>query len=289
MSSDIDKEILDQMITLEISTKKLVNNLFTGSYVSAFRGQGMEFSDVREYVHGDDIRHISWPLAARTGKPYVKKYDEERELAVILAVDASGSVNYGSSELKNNTIAKIAALLGFSAIKGGDKLGLLLFSDVIEEFIQPKKDKKNIYRILKSILKTSSKKTNLKLALRELINIKKRSVVFIISDFMDKDFETELTLLAKKHDVIAIRVLDKSEMELPNVGLINIQDSETGEYFTLNTMNKSNRKAYKANMNDHFKEQTKMINRSKIDLIDITTGQDFFLPIALYFKRRNRR
>ena len=289
MSSDVDKEILDQMIALEISTKKLVNNLFTGSYTSAFRGQGMEFSDVREYVHGDDIRHISWPLAARTGKPYVKKYDEERDLAIILAIDASGSVNYGSSELKNHTIAKIAALLGFSAIKGGDKLGMLLFSDVIEEFIQPKKDKKNIYRILKSILKTSSKKTNLKLALRELINIKKRSVVFIISDFMDKNFETELTLLAKKHDAIAIRVLDKSEMELPNIGFINIQDSETKEYLTLNTMNKSKQKTYKANMEHHLKEQTNMINRSKIDLIDITTSQDFFLPIALYFKRRNRR
>ncbi len=288
MSEDLQK-ILNQVKFLEFSTKKLVNNLFAGNFSSAFKGGGMTFSDVREYVHGDDIRHISWPIAAKTGKPYVKTYEEEKELSIILAVDTSGSVNYGSNELKCSTIAKVVATLGFSAIKTGNKLGMVLFSDKVDEFIPPKKDKKNCYRIIQKVLTKTTRKTNLKNVLSELINIKKRSTIFIISDFMDKNFETELTLIGKKHDIIAIRIRDRSELQIPNIGLVNIKDAETGKSVILNTSNESSRQKYTLNMRNLFLEQKKSIRRSNIDLIDIFTNEDFFLKLAEYFKRRRRR
>ena len=288
MSEDLQK-ILNQVKFLEFSTKKLVNNLFAGNFSSAFKGGGMTFSDVREYVHGDDIRHISWPIAAKTGKPYVKTYEEEKELSIILAVDTSGSVNYGSNELKCFTIAKVVATLGFSTIKTGNKLGMVLFSDKVDEFIPPKKDKKNCYRIIQKVLTKTTRKTNLKNVLSELINIKKRSTIFIISDFMDKNFETELTLIGKKHDIIAIRIRDRSELQIPNIGLVNIKDAETGKSVILNTSNESSRQKYTLNMKNLFLEQKKSIHRSNVDLIDIFTNEDFFLKLAEYFKRRRRR
>ena len=288
MSEDI-QEILNQVRYLEFNTKKLVNQLFTGNFASAFKGGGMTFSDVREYVHGDDTRHISWPTCAKTGKPYIKTYEEEKELSIILAVDTSGSINYGSKDLKNTTIAKIVAILGFSAIQTGNKLGLVLFSDKIEEFIQPNKGKKQCYKIIQKVLTKSNKKTNLKNVLSQLMSIKKRSTIFLISDFIDQNFKTELALARKKHDIIAIRIRDKSELQLPDIGLINIRDAETGKTKVLNTSNEYSRKKYEQNMKNLFLEQKKAIRNANVDLIDIFTNEDHFLKLAKYFQRRHRR
>lgn len=288
MSSDL-QEVLNQVRFLEFNTKKLVNNIFAGNFSSAFKGTGMTFSDIREYVHGDDTRHISWSTTAKTSKPYIKTYEEEKELSIILAVDTSGSVNYGSKELKCSTIAKIVAILGFSAIQSGNKLGLALFSDKIDEFIPPKKDKRNCYRIIQKVLTKTTNKTNLKNVLSQLMGIKKRSTMFLISDFMDKSFQTELTLVKKKHDIIAIRIRDESELKLPNIGLINVQDAETGKTKILNTSNKYSRDKYELNMRNVFLDQKKAIQKANVDLIDIFTNEDFFLKLAEYFKRRHRR
>ena len=249
-------EILKKVKLLELSTRKLVNNLFAGEYHSAFKGQGMTFSEFREYSPGDDIRAISWPVTARMGKPYIKKFDEERELTLMLVVDVSGSENFGTkSYLKGEVITHLAAILSFAAVKNNDPVGLILFSDQVEHYVPPKKGRGHVYRILRDLyyFKPRSKKTKISVALEYLqAMLRKRSTVFIFSDFLDNNYDQALRQIGRKHDLIACVVRDQAEREMPNVGLIELEDAETEEVITVDTSSRSFRLAYEKHGVRHF-------------------------------------
>ncbi len=240
----ITKEILKQVRQIEIRTKGLVNQVFSGEYHSVFKGRGMEFSEVREYQFGDDIRNIDWNVTARFGHPFIKVFEEERELTVILMVDLSGSLNFGSADkTKQEVAAELSAILAFSALKNNDKVGLILFTDKIEKFVPPRKGNKHVLRIIRDVLsfEPEGKSTNLKGALEYMNNaIKKRSIVFLLSDFMDSDFEKILRVVGKRHDLIGIVLNDKREEEIPKVGVIRFTDAETGQERWVDTSNPVN-------------------------------------------------
>lgn len=284
-------EILKKVKLLEISTRKMVNNLFAGEYHSAFKGQGMTFSDFREYVPGDDIRAISWPLTARTGKTYIKKYDEEREMTLLLAVDVSGSSDFGSQNyFKGEVIAHLAALLGFSASKNNDPVGLLLFSDQVEHFVPPKKGHGQIHRILRDLYyyRPKSTQTNISTALEYLQGVlKKRSNVFIFSDFMDQDYEKPLRLMGQKHDVVATIVNDPLECELQDMGLVDLHDAETGEVITVDTSSAKVRELYKKKFQEIQDQRDKNLKRTQVDRIQVNIDDDFTAPLIGFFKKRN--
>lgn len=285
-------EIQKKVKLLEIATRKLMNNLFIGEYHSAFRGQGMTFSEFREYVPGDDVRAISWPVMARTGKPYIKKFDEEREMILMLVVDVSGSGDFGSkNQLKGELIAHVAALLGFSAARNKDPVGLLLFSDQVEYYVPPKKGPGQIHRILRDLYyyKPKSRGTKIGSALEYLQGVlKKKAHIFIFSDFMDKDFGVQLRLMSKKHDLVAVVVSDLAEQELPNIGLIDLQDAETGQIMTVDTSNQAFRKSFTQHMMKRRESQEAELKRAQIDRIDIRTSEDFVGPLIQFFQRRKR-
>lgn len=285
-------EILKKVKFLEISIRKKVNSLFAGEYHSAFKGQGMTFSDFREYVPGDDVRTISWPLTARTGKPYIKKFDEERESSLILAVDVSGSTDFGTgSYFKGEVMAHIAALLGFSASKNHDPVGLLLFSDQVEHFVPPKKGRGQIHRILRDLYyhEPKSQYTNITNAIEYLQGVlKKRSHVFIMSDFFDDGFETPLKLMGRKHDTVAVVVRDPAETELPQLGLVDLQDPETGEVFTVDTSSPFFRREFTRQMEADKEARDQALRRAQVDRIDVGTDSDFTDPLIGFFRRRNR-
>ena len=238
----LTKEILKQVRQIEIKTKGLVNQVFSGEYHSVFKGRGMEFSEVREYNVGDDIRNIDWNVTARFGHPYIKIFEEERELTVMLLVDLSGSLLFGSLEkTKQQIAAELSAILAFSAMKNNDKVGLILFSDRIERFVPPRKGRTHVLRIIREVLsfEPEGKETNIKAALEYMNNaIKKRSIVFLISDFMDTGYEKILRIVGRKHDFIGIVLSDERELNLPDVGLIKLQDAESGEERYIDTGNK---------------------------------------------------
>lgn len=244
----LPKEILKKVRLLEISTRKMVDNIFVGEYHTAFKGQGLTFSEFREYVPGDEIRSISWNLTAKTGKPYVKRYDEERELTMMLLVDISGSGDFGSKDfLKGEVLVQIAAVLAFAASKNNDRIGLMLFSDHVEHYVPPKKGRGHVHRILRDLLyfKPVGRKTDLKLALDSLNAIlKKKSTVFILSDFLSEGFDRSLKLVSRKHDVAAIIVEDSAEASFPKVGLVEMQDAETGEVVMVDTSSSAFLKEY---------------------------------------------
>lgn len=286
----VPNEVLRKVKLLEISTRKLVNNLFAGEYHTAFKGQGMTFSDFREYVPGDDVRTISWNLTARTGKTYIKKFDEERELTLFLAIDVSASTEFGSGELfKGEAMTHLAALLAFSAVRNKDQVGLLLFSDVIEHYVPPKKGRGHVQRILRDLyyFKPRSRRTRVSSAVHYLAGIlKKRATVFLMSDFMDEGFDQSLRLLGRKHDVIAVVVGDKAESELPQVGLLDLQDAETGEIITVDTSSAAFRESLKRENERRREQRDKMLRQSQVDRVDIEASGNYVDPLIQFFERR---
>jgi uncharacterized protein (DUF58 family) len=287
-------EIAKKVKLLEISTRKMVNSLFAGQYHSAFRGQGMTFAEFREYVPGDDVRTISWPVTARTGKTFIKKFDEERELTLMLAVDVSGSVNFGSKDnFKGEVITHLSALLGFSAAKNNDYVGLLLFSDQVEHFVPPKKGRGHIQRILRDLYYHKPKSTGTKITSSlEFLQgyLKKRSNVFVFSDYMDEtSFSTSLRMLARKHDTIACVVQDPAELKLPDLGLVDMQDPETGEILTVDTGSLFFRRAFEEKMGKVKTERDQQLRKSGVDRIDVLTEGDFVQPLISYFRAKTGR
>ncbi|MCC7404864.1 MAG: DUF58 domain-containing protein [Bdellovibrionales bacterium] len=286
-------EILKKVKLLEISTRRLVNNLFAGEYHSAFRGQGMTFSEFREYVPGDDIRAISWPVTARTGKTYLKKFDEEREMTLMLAVDVSGSCNFGTKDYcKGEIVTHLAALLSFSASKNKDPVGLLLFSDQVEHYVPPKKGRGQIHRIIRDLyyFKPKSQGTKLRPALEYLQGVlKKKSHIFIFSDFMDEGYEAALRMLGRKHDTVAVVVSDPAEKEIPAMGVVDFHDAETGEIFTVDTSSPIFQRTMAQVAKKQFEMREAGLRRSQVDRIDVSSGEDIVEPLIGFFKRRSRR
>ena len=289
----IPKEILKEVRQIELRTRYLVNDVFSGEYHSVFKGQGIEFAEVREYQYGDDIRAIDWNVTARYNHPYVKVNEEERELNVMLAVDASRSGAFGSHDkFKSEIAAEICALLAFSAIKNNDKVGLLVFTDNIEKYIPPRKGRGHVLRVIREILyfKPLSYKTNIRIGLEYLLKgLKRRSIVFVVSDFDDENFIKPLQVLNQKHDVIAIQILDKREKELPPVGLLKLQDAESLEEVWVDTTNRNFRQIYTdlvEQKRQNFVKETKSIN---LDLIQIDTSESYVNPLVSFFKMREKR
>lgn len=292
MAGGLPPEIAKKVKLLEISTRKLVNSLFAGQYHSAFRGQGMTFAEFREYVPGDDVRTISWPVTARTGKTYIKKFDEERELTLMLAVDVSGSLDFGSKDIfKGEIITHLSALLGFSAAKNNDYVGLLLFSDQVEHFVPPKKGRGHIQRILRDLYyhRPKSRGTKIAPALEFMQGfLKKRAGVFVFSDFQDQtSFSTSLRMLSRKHDTIACVVQDPAELRLPDLGLVDMQDSETGEVVTVDTRSGVFRQRFEEHMRRVKAERDKELRKSGVDRIDVMTEGDFVQPLISYFRAKS--
>jgi len=289
----IPRQILKKVKQIEIRTRGLVNDLFGGEYHSVFKGRGMTFSEVREYQQGDDIRLIDWNVTARTGSPFIKVFEEERELTVYLLVDISASGEFGSGQqLKREMGVEIAAVLGFSAIKNNDKVGLILFSDEIEKYVVPKKGKSHVLRVIRELLYTEPERsgTSLRNALDYLLKVAKRkSVVFIISDFLDEDYWASLKVVNRKHDVIGIRLLDPAESDMPDLGLLKMEDPETGESFWVDTSSKDARDRLKKEIQtkqEHFQKEARKI---RLDLIPISTDQDYVEPLMSFFKKREKR
>ncbi len=285
-------DILKKVRRIEIKTKGLSNNIFAGEYHSAFKGRGMAFSEVREYQYGDDIRDIEWNVTARFNKPYIKVFEEERELTVMLLVDVSGSLDFGTSrQMKRDMVAEIAATLAFSAIQNNDKIGVIFFSDKVEKFIPPQKGRKHILYIIRELLsfEPESKKTDVGFALEYLTRaIKRRCTAFIMSDFLDrKDILQPLSIANRKHDVVAIQVYDRRVAELPNIGLIRMHDAETDTDITVDTSCSAVRKAQSmwwkrlsAKLNDTF-------NRSNVDNVSVCTDEDYVGALMGLFARRS--
>lgn len=289
----IPKEILKQVKYIEIKATRLVTDLFGGEYESVFKGRGIEFSEVREYVPGDDIRTIDWNVTARSQHPYVKKFVEERELTVIFVVDGSGSLQFGSSDrFKATTAAEIAGLLAFSAIKNNDRVGLLIYTDQIEKFVPPKKGKSHVLRVVREILyfKPAKKQTNLSIALQHLYRMLTRSaVIFVISDFMDRGYEKPLKILHQKHDLIAIQISDPREESLPVSGWIALQDRETDETILVNTNDIRFRSAYTQQARRRQEQLDLLFKLIGIDAIKITAGASYVKPLIKFFRLRERR
>ena len=286
-------ELLKKVRKIEIKTKGLSNHIFSGEYHTAFKGKGMAFSEVREYQPGDDVRSIDWNVTARYNNPFVKVFEEEREMTVILLIDLSGSSDFGTqNQLKREVATEISAVLSFSAIHNNDKIGVIFFSDKIEKFIPPKKGKSHILRIIRELItfKSESKKTNIQRALKYFNNvIKKRAVCFIISDFMDNGFDKSLKIAKNKHDVIALRVHDEREESLIDVGMIKIRDTESGDLRWIDTSNKNLRDQFQKNYHKFEKNLKQTLQNSGVDHIDIITGKDYIKPLKNFFKNRGKR
>ncbi len=289
----LPKEVIKKIRRIEIRTKKLVNELFSGEYHSTFKGQGMEFEEVRQYEPGDDVRLIDWNVTARMGQPYIKKFREERELTVILLIDVSSSGQFGTRDrFKNETAAELGALLAFSAIKNNDKVGLIIFTDQIEIFVPPKKGRAHVLRIIREILyfKPQGKGTNIAAAL-EYFNkvIRRKSVVFLVSDFLSEGFTKPLQIANNKHDIIAIKVSDPREITFENVGLIELEDAETGEVLIIDTGSKEFRKEFAAQSAEDVAGLKKSFRSINLDFINIRTDQSYIVPLIQFFKMREKR
>ncbi|MFC1478456.1 DUF58 domain-containing protein [Candidatus Margulisiibacteriota bacterium] len=287
----LPREIVSKVRQIEIRTNRAVNTVLGGEYHSVFKGQGVEFSEVREYQIGDDVRSIDWNVTARTGTPFVKKYVEERELSVMLLVDASASQNFGTQQQNKREIAsEIAAMLAFSAIKNNDQVGLIIFTDKVEKYVPPKKGRQHVLRLIREVLyfKPDGKGTNIREALEYFYLMqKRRSVVFLISDFMDGDFERILKITSKKHDLIAVNITDPREEELPGGSVFSLEDPETGEKVWMDMSNAHYRQLYKA----HTQERTAALQKQLkfVDTINIDTGKSYIDPLVRFFKERERR
>jgi len=289
----IPREILNKVRRIEITTRSMVRDTFSGSYESIFKGRGMEFDEVREYQPGDDIKTIDWNVTARTGWLHVKKYIEERELTVLIVFDASGSFDFGTGHrLKRELAAEVGAVLAFAAIKNNDKVGLLIFTDEIETFVPPRKGRKHVLRIIREILhfRPRSKGTNIAMALEHAMRVVKRhSVMFCISDFRDSGFQSALTVANRKHDVVAVTVTDPREMEIPPLGLIEVEDGETGERVILDLSRRKFADSFAEAAADVEARRKRAFTRSKVDEIGLKTDEDYVEPLIRFFQERQRR
>ncbi|MBB5436794.1 uncharacterized protein (DUF58 family) [Pedobacter sp. AK017] len=287
------KDLLKKVRKIEIKTRGLSNQIFSGEYQSAFKGRGMAFSEVREYQVGDEIRTIDWNVTARFNHPYVKVFDEEREMTVMLLVDVSGSKNFGTQlQLKQELATEVCAVLAFSAIQNNDKVGVLFFSDKVEKFIPPKKGRSHILMIIRELIdfKPESKGTHVAEGLRYFTSaIKKRCTAFLISDFMSSPFENELKIANRKHDLIALRLYDVHEEEFPDLGLIPVKDEETGQIEWINTGDKKVRHAFKAAALERNGRLEDLFRRSGVDFTKIGTHESYIKPLMTLFKKREAR
>jgi len=288
-------ELLKKVRKIEIKTRGLSRNIFAGEYHSAFKGRGMAFSEVREYQFGDDIRNIDWNVTARYNKPFVKVFEEERELTVMLLIDVSGSRNFGSTDkYKKNVITEIAAVLAFSAIQNNDKIGVIFFSDKIEKFIPPKKGKSHILRIIMELIdfEPENMETNITQALQYLTNaIKKRCTAFVISDFIDNNSELKraLTIANSKHDMVGIRIYDSREAKLPSIGMVKMKDAETGQYLWVDTSSKQVRGAYNHWWNEMNKQLDEAFTKTGVDYVNVNTNEDYVKSLMTLFKKRGSK
>lgn len=284
------KELLKKVRKIEIKTRRLSDHIFGGEYHSTFKGRGMTFSEVRQYQFGDDVRSIDWNVTARYNEPFVKVFEEERELTMMLMVDISGSELFGTEQqFKNEVVTEIAATLAFSATQNNDKIGLILFSDQIELFIPPKKGRSHVLRIIRELIEfePESKQTNIAEALKFLTNVmKKKAIVFVLSDFIADDYERTMKIVSGKHDVTGIRVYDKREEEIPNLGVVQMQDEETGELMLVNTTSKKVRRNYAKFYRDKVDYFKNTFSRSGAGTIDCRVDESYVKKLLGYFKRR---
>jgi len=289
----IPSEILKKVRLIEIKTRHVVNNLFGGEYHSAFKGMGMEFAEVREYMPGDDIRAIDWNVTARSGKPFIKKYDEERELTVMLVIDVSASGFFGTGEtLKSDIMIELASILSFSAIKNNDKVGLLLFSDQIEELIPPNKGKSHVLRVIREMIyhKARDSKTDISIALEHIQKVlKRKSIIFLLSDFWDDSYQQSMKLINKKHDLINIQILDKAEVTIPEIGFVKLHDVETQSSIWIDTNNKAFQNISQNNIQNNNDSIKIFCKNNKIDFIPIDTSEGYLKPLEQFFNSRIHR
>lgn len=286
-------ELLKKVKKLEITTRNSVNQVFSGAYHSIFKGQGVEFAEVRPYLRGDDVRTIDWNVSARSGLLHVKRYQEERELTMILAIDVSGSIRFGSSYQKKSVLAaELAALLAFSAIKNNDRVGLLLFSDKLETFVPPKKGRKHVLRIITELLnhKPQSNQTNVNTALEFLSKaLKRKSIVFLLSDFLSPDFTSSMRVARRKHDCVALVLNDQREYELPDIGWLCLTDAESGQDIEINTSDRHLRNEYASFTRMRAKARLSYFASHQVDAVDLHTGQSCITPLLTFFKNRQRK
>ncbi|NCO33045.1 MAG: hypothetical protein AUJ92_04570 [Armatimonadetes bacterium CG2_30_59_28] len=289
----ITQEILKKVRRIEIRTSKFVNDIFAGEYESVFKGHGLEFAEVREYQPGDDVRTIDWKVTARMRRPYVRKYQEERELTVMLVVDASRSVDFGFAQMKRDVATEICALLAFSAIKNNDKVGLIVFTNRVEKFVPPRKGRKHVLRVIRDLLEFSPEETRTNIAgALEYLNrvVRRHAVVFLVSDFSATGFEKDLRVSHRRHDVIALTIQDPAERSLPELNcFIEWEDAETGEVFVADTADPEVRQRFDINVGTRERERQRLFRSMHVDYIDITTGQSYLEPLVRFFRERARR
>ncbi len=289
----IPQEVMQQIRRIQIRTNRVVNNILAGQYESVFKGQGMEFHEVREYVPGDDIRMIDWNVTARTGHPHIKVLAEEREMTVMLLVDASGSGRFGSvGRFKNELAAELCAVLAFSAIKNNDKVGLIIFTDDVELFVPPAKGRKHVLRVIREVLyfEPKGKGTNIPEALHFMNGVvKRRSVTFLVSDFMATGYEAPLRIANRRHDMIAVAVTDPREEELPDVGLVSVYDAESDRETLVDTSNAQTRKAYAIEARKRAAERDDTLRRTRVDTIHVRTDGNYATELYRFFRMRERR
>ena len=289
----LPKEIFKQIRRIQITTSRMVTDVFAGQYQSVFKGRGMEFDEVRQYFPGDDVRSIDWNVTARTGTPHIKKFVEERELTVMLLLDLSRSSYFGSSnKLKRQLAAEVCSLLAFSAVWNNDKVGLIIFSDKIEKFVPARKGKRHILRIIREALffQPQGEGTDISAALEYLNKIsRRRTVSFIISDFYDDGFEKQLSIANKRHDITAVTITDPREIDLPDVGVVSFNDSETQEMFFVDTSSPKTREEFHKNALRIFEERKKIFNRINVDAVDIRTNIPYARTLFAFFKAREKR
>jgi uncharacterized protein (DUF58 family) len=289
----LPKDVIKKIRRIEITTSKLVTDFLSGQYESVFKGRGIEFDEVREYQPGDEIRSIDWNVTARTGRAYIKKYIEERQLTVMILLDVSGSSHFGTAKrLKSELAAEVSAAIAFSAIKNNDRVGLIIFTDRIEKFIPPRKGRQHVLRVIREALyfKPKGRKTDISGALRYLDGVTARRVVaFVISDFFASDFEKPLFIASKRHDMVGITITDPREMTLPDAGLVELADAEKGTFFTVDTSNPAVRRAYAERSRKMFDDRTHLFGSAAMDHIDIRTDKPYVEELIKFFKMRKRR
>ncbi len=289
----IPKEILAQVRKIEIRSGKLVNEIFAGQYSSVFKGRGMEFAEVREYMPGDDVRSIDWNVTARYGRPFIKKFTEERELTVILLVDVSASQKFGTKDkFKSELTAELASVIAFSAIRNNDRVGMIMFTDRIEKVIRPKKGRNHILRLIREALyfKPSGKGTDLTLAMQYLNELwRRKAVVFLLSDFEDKDFEPALRITSRKHDLIAVKFQDPREADIPPIGMVSIEDPETGRRMDIDASDRFFIGEYLKRKAARSESLKRLFVKAGVDSISVSTGESYIKPLIQFFKRREKR
>ena len=289
----IPEEILKKIRRIDIRTSHMVNDVLGGQYESVFKGQGMEFEEVREYQPGDEVRSIDWNVTARMGRPFLKKYVEERELTVMLLLDVSASSTFGSiKQRKGEFSAELCAVLAFSAIKNNDKVGLIVFTDRIEKYVPPQKGRRHVLRVISEALsfEPEGRGTNIAVALEYLNRVTiRRTVTFLISDFMATDYERSLQIANRRHDIIALTITDPRELELPNVGILELEDAETGEKIRVDTKVRRVREAYQRLAVDKAQQKSRILRSANVDTIDVFTDKPYIEPLLKFFRMRERR